>query len=75
MNLEIQPPPRFELTIEEQRSGAWIRLREHLAERLNKLRIQNDSAELTDVQTAKLRGQIQELKIMLLLDQPVPSIT
>lgn len=54
------------LTIEERRSPLWRKLAEHYESRLESLRNQNDG-DRTDVDTAKLRGRISEVKLMLSL--------
>lgn len=52
------------LTREDLRSKTWERLTEDLRERLNALRIENDSASDHDT-TTKRRGRIAELKGLL----------
>ena len=54
------------LTIEERRSPLWRKLAEHYESRLESLRNQNDG-DRTDVDTAKLRGRIAEVKLVLAL--------
>lgn len=54
------------LTIEERRSPLWRKLAEHYESRLESLRNQNDG-DRVDVETAKLRGRIAEVKLLLSL--------
>jgi hypothetical protein len=61
-----QLPEQFELTAEDLMSGTWRRLQKHLNERLAMLRMRNDS-EMSDHETAKVRGQIAEIKALLAL--------
>ena len=58
-------PPMI-LTIEERRSPLWRKLAEHYESRLESLRNQNDG-DRADVDTAKLRGRIAEVKLLLSL--------
>jgi len=60
------------LTHVEKDSPLWRRLMGYLDTRLKRLRIEND-AEKTPEQTAKIRGQIAEVKLMMGLnnDQPI----
>ena len=56
----------FLLTIEEKRSPLWRRLEEYLDERLIALRKENDG-DRSELDTAKLRGRIAEVKSMIAL--------
>lgn len=56
----------------EIHSELWMKLKEHMEQRLASLRLQNDVSKPSD-QTEKLRGRIAELKILLALDQ-APAI-
>lgn len=62
-----EPKPQFFLTEHEKKNPVWIKLVEHWNERLLSLRKQNDS-EKPEASTAKLRGQIAEVKAMLELN-------
>ena len=57
----------------DKHSAAWKRLREHYEARLAKLRIDNDG-DLDPTQTAKLRGKIAEIKLLLGLDKEPPNV-
>lgn len=74
MNQPINAPkPPFKLGQAERNSSTWLQLSAHLTERLEQLRRENDS-DIDEIQTARKRGQIAELKAMLALakDQPIP---
>ena len=65
---KIVPPPgksKFTLTPGEQQTPLYIKLRRHLETRLQELREKNDSAVLTQDETARLRGRIDEIKLLL----------
>lgn len=68
----IQPKPRFILTEDEKESRLWKRLCEHWQDRLQTLRAQNDS-DKSESATARLRGQIAELKASLGLEKELPE--
>ena len=57
------------LSAEERRTPMWFRIMEHMKERLEYLRVQNEG-DKSEVQTAKIRGQIAELKAIMALDTP-----
>lgn len=73
MAIDIDGPQPFVLTSSERQSGLWMRLENHLKDRLTTLRKQNDG-DLTDIQTAKLRGQISFAAGLLLLGKDQPPI-
>lgn len=50
-------------------SQAWKRLTKHLQNRLQELRESNDETSLTPDKTAKIRGQIFEVKKLLALSE------
>lgn len=52
----------------ELMSSTWIKLEEHMKNRLSVLRGQNDG-DLNEMQTARLRGRIAELKSLLGLSE------
>lgn len=54
------------LTIEERRSAFWQKLAEHCSDRLEVLRKENDG-DKSELDTAKLRGRIAELKLLISL--------
>ncbi len=51
----------------DPRSETWRFLEQHINERLQSLRLQNDAVTLDATATATLRGRIAELKSMLSL--------
>ena len=71
------------LTKDERASLVWKSLRARFEKKLQDLRKHNDSANLTEAETARLRGHIQCLKALLALDadpppqqaRPVPNVT
>lgn len=56
------------LTPNDRASALWLKLRAHMADRLETLRAMNDG-ELEPIATAKLRGRIAEVKNLLALDE------
>lgn len=56
----------FELTAADKQSALWRDLEAHMTERLSALRLLNDGDKTPD-ETAKLRGQIAEVKAFLSL--------
>lgn len=63
------------LTEDERNSGVWKSVCAHLERMLAKKRVENDNSELTDVETAALRGQIETLKAFLALGRQPPVMT
>lgn len=61
------------LTADERESKLWRKLSDHFTERLASLRIQNDG-DKSDIETAKLRGRISELKACIAFDKDLPEI-
>lgn len=61
------------LTKIERQGTVWLKLKAHLNKRLEAARIKNDG-DLTDKQTARLRGRIDELKNLLDLGEDKPQI-
>lgn len=49
----------------DRHSGTWIFVEAWASEQIKKLREKNDSANLSDVQTAVLRGKIKAMKELL----------
>lgn len=66
------PPAVFRLAPHERNSPTWTAIRRHLADKLEALRKQNDSPDLSDLATARLRGRIAEIKALLEIDQDMP---
>jgi hypothetical protein len=58
----------FKLTPADRMSPLWRALHEHLTNRLATLRAQND-ADATPEKTARLRGQIAEVKALLAMNE------
>lgn len=72
-------PPKlvidFHLTDDERSSAVWQSLRGRLEEMLAKKRVENDNPDLTDVETATLRGHLACLKAILALGKEPPAMT
>lgn len=60
------------LTEQEIQSAVWIKLREHMEQKLAALRSQNDG-DLSHEQTIKLRGRVAQLKELLALANTTPA--
>lgn len=55
----------------EKQNPVWLKLMDHYGKRLAQLRAQNDG-QLSDMQTADIRGRIAEVKAFLALgDEPI----
>lgn len=63
------------LTDEERMSGTWQSVERHLKRMLDGKRIENDNPNLTDVQSATLRGHIAMLKAFIALGRKPPEMT
>lgn len=61
---------QFLLSSEERRAPVWLSLVEHLKTRLEDLRTRNDG-DRSEVETAKIRGQIMEIKSLIALDRDI----
>ena len=68
----MTPREPFTLTHEERRSPVWQRLLEHLDERIQALRAQNDGPK-DEAATAHLRGQIAAFKALQALNADRPT--
>ena len=66
MSLLIEP--------HEAQTALWKKVKKHLESRLDIHRRKNDNKSLDAVETALLRGRIAELKILLDLDTPKPTL-
>lgn len=64
----------FQLSDYDKSQGLWLRLREHLIERLAMARVKND-AVMSDYETALLRGEIKCLKRLIALGDDRPIVT
>ncbi len=64
----IKPPVKFELTDGDKINETWRRLRKHLEARVDVLHreLENDAPE---IEHAKRRGRIAELRALLALDK------
>lgn len=70
MNAPIQP---IALTYEQKQSPLWRLLMKHWGDRLDSLRKQNDG-DKSDIETARLRGQIAAIKADLALNNDKPDL-
>jgi hypothetical protein len=55
-------------------TAAWRLLKAHAEDRITALREANDALDLTEAQSAHLRGAIKELKAFVALDVQKPEI-
>lgn len=62
------------LNASDVQSPVWVKLRKHMQARLQALRISNDSTDLDPVATARVRGEIKNLKNLLALGKPDPAM-
>lgn len=65
------PPPAFALTDYDKVSSLWLRLKDHLLDRLAAARLRNDEPR-TEQETATLRGEIRIIKRLLALGDDRP---
>lgn len=63
-----KPEPPFYLTEGEKLSPVWQKLVTYFEDRLLKLQIAN-SGDLNEIDTAKTRGKIAEVKMLLALNR------
>lgn len=61
----------FRLDETEANSELWMKLKEHMEQKLASLRLQNDVSKPPE-QTERLRGEIKAYKYLLALDKPAP---
>lgn len=66
-------PKPFKLNPGDRQSAAWQSLKNHYTKRLALLRQQNDTDQ-DERKTARLRGQIAEVKALLELENEMPVI-
>lgn len=58
----------------DRQSSTWMKVREHLTEKLATLRVKND-ATMTQEETIRMRARIEEVKsLMKLGDEPPPTL-
>jgi len=62
----------MKLTETEVHSALWTKLKEHMESRLAEHRRKNDG-DLDPTKTARMRGRIDELKVLLALETPEPA--
>jgi hypothetical protein len=62
----------FTLTEGEKSHPLWMRLKSHFIDKLEVCRAKNDDPNLTEAQTAALRGQIATLKTLISLGDSRP---
>jgi hypothetical protein len=63
----------FVLDQEERNSRLWLRLMDHFEDRIQRLRMSNDSPANTAEQTAAIRGEIAALLSLQRLNNPRTS--
>ena len=66
-----------ELSKEDYQTKVWAKFKEVIEYRIERLRLQNDAINSSEIDTAVRRGQTAELKSLLMLDAPnihLPSI-
>ena len=61
------------LTHEERHSALWLKLKEHMTERIDTLRRKNDG-DFDATTTASIRGGIRELKNLVALETDPPAV-
>lgn len=69
----MTPNVSFQLADAEKQSALWGRIATHLEERLADLRAQNDK-DVSETETATLRGRIAEVKRLIELGKSRPEI-
>jgi hypothetical protein len=69
-NRELDMP--FELNAAERMSPLWIKLSTEMEKRLNTLRSKNDNPNLSEAQTAAIRGTIRCYKTILGFGDEMP---
>ena len=60
------------LDLSDKQSACWLRLKDHYQSRLLSLNEQN-SGDYNEVDTAKLRGRIKEVKLFLSMGDEPPD--
>lgn len=58
------------LTEAEKRDPLWLKIKAHYTTKLDELRKQNDSYNLGELDSARLRGRIKEIKFLLDVEAP-----
>ncbi len=72
MNQVVTRGSDWRPTEADRHHSLWLGLMVHLQTRLDQLRVMNDSIELSESATARIRGQIKEVKALMALDKPKP---
>ena len=67
-------PEPFALTAHDRAQGLWLRLAAHLADMLAAARVRNDNEQLSEQETAALRGRIKCLKGLIALGDDRPAL-
>jgi hypothetical protein len=65
----------FRLSEQDRFSSLWLRLEAHLVDMLASARVRNDNENLTEHQTAALRGRIKTLRALIALGEDRPMMT
>lgn len=63
----------MKLSERELNDPLWMKLKSHYEAHLIQLRASNDN-EKTDIETARLRGRIAQVKAFLAMGTPMPEI-
>ncbi len=63
---------RIVLTDADKHSGTWDKLQRYWEQELNDLRKANDH-HMPEIETARLRGRISQIKAFMSMDNPLPS--
>ena len=73
MTEEVVIDTRRLLDLNDRQSPTWRKLRKHFESRLDELRAKNDN-DLSELATAKLRGQIRMVGELLALGDQDPTM-
>lgn len=63
----------MKLTEQEKQSPLWVKIKSYLEERIQGHRTANDGV-LSELETARLRGRIAELKVIIAAEQSPASL-
>lgn len=66
------PADRFALTNDEKAGHLWLRLKAHMIDCLNVARDRNERVDLTENETAALRGEMKILRQFIRLGDDRP---
>lgn len=70
----IQPPVRLILDHADKQSSLWLKLAEHITERIGRLQRELEGP-LAPEETANRRGRIAELRALLALEKDPPPLS